>query len=294
MRAPTAVVFAALLAACRSSEADPNLATHEEVHKRVSPAIVSIEAVSKKDGRDMSWFGTGTIISPDGVVLTSTTVCPADATRVWIRFQGGKRIEAKFVAGSDRLEVAMIRLPDGKYPCVPMGDSSRLKLGHVVYTFGNCRSEALGGAENAPIEGSGVVARPRKERGAFLRLVGERLDRHEGQFPCRIEGIGLETGLQDHVGDEGEALEEAISEQGGADTDEGGPGFDGAGEADGVAGIGVAPRVQVGAAAKQKLGPQRGESESILGIVGRTRGDQPCDGARSDPGDGLDDERHAA
>lgn len=136
------VAFFAVLAS-PPAHADPGPASHEAVVDKVAPAVVAIQATSKKkagQAQAMTWFGTGVIVSEDGAVLSSTTVVPVDVDpdKVFCRLPGGKRVQAEFVAGSSKLEVAMIRLPKGKYPWVRFGDSNRLKLGHVVYTFGNC------------------------------------------------------------------------------------------------------------------------------------------------------------
>ena len=141
---PAALLALSILAfpACPPSYAEPGPGSHETVCECVTPAIVAINATTKpRDGRGaMSWFGTGTVISEDGAILTSTTVVPMDVDpdRILVLLPGGKQVKATFVGGSEKLEISMIRLPKGRYPFVPLGDSKKLKLGHAVYTFGNC------------------------------------------------------------------------------------------------------------------------------------------------------------
>jgi S1-C subfamily serine protease len=132
------------LAAALPAFSDDGAATHEPVVDRVSPAIVGLSCESPPKagmGRNMTWFGTGVVVSEDGCVLTSTTVIPSDVhhDKIQIRLPGGRQVAGEFVAASDRLEVSLIRLPKGRYSFVPLGDSKALKLGHVVYTFGNCQ-----------------------------------------------------------------------------------------------------------------------------------------------------------
>ncbi|MCE9583685.1 MAG: S1C family serine protease [Planctomycetes bacterium] len=146
MRFLSSAVLAAVIVAgaVGTAVADPGVATHEPVVDKVSPAIVSIACKSppRKNMGEMGWFGTGTVISEDGAILTSTTVVPTDVKpdSIEVSFARGKKIKAEFVCASAELEIAMLRLPKGKYPWVPMGDSKTLKLGHVVYTFGNCQN----------------------------------------------------------------------------------------------------------------------------------------------------------
>ncbi|KAF0244606.1 MAG: protease DO family [Planctomycetota bacterium] len=163
-----------VLVAGLPAAADPGVATHEPVVERVSPAIVALQCKSPPragmgGGREMSWFGTGTVISEDGAILTSATVVPPDAITdsILVSFAGGKQMKAEFVCGSAELEVSLVRLPKGKYPYVPLGDSKALKLGHVVYTFGNCQS---GGQNGGVMENDDQVAFAQGEVSGFYRI----------------------------------------------------------------------------------------------------------------------------
>lgn len=165
----------AVLAAGAHAWAEPGVGSHEPVVDKVSPAIVAISCKSPGrpgigNGREMSWFGTGTVISEDGAVLTSATVVPPDVTpgSVKVSFAGGRQMNADFVCGSAELEIALLRLPKGKYPFVPVGDSKALKLGHVVYTFGNCQSG--GGQGGGVMENDDQVAFAQGEVSGFYRI----------------------------------------------------------------------------------------------------------------------------
>ncbi|MEK7469315.1 MAG: S1C family serine protease [Planctomycetota bacterium] len=206
-------VFLVALVAALPLSADPGVATHEPVVEKVSPAIVALQCKSPPRagmgaaGREMSWFGTGTVISEDGAILTSATVVPPDAKpdSILVSFAGGKQMKAEFVCGSDELEVTLVRLPKGKYPYVPLGDSKSLKLGHVVYTFGNCQS---GGQNGGVMENDDQVAFAQGEVSGFYKItdVFEGKNWYEG---ATYKGSVIETTAPLNPGVDGGPLVDA-------------------------------------------------------------------------------------
>lgn len=79
-----------------------------EIADRVLAATVGISCTS--DGG--SFRGTGTIISPEGHVLTATSVVPADATEIRVMLPGFVVRAARVVAVDADLTAAIIRLDD--------------------------------------------------------------------------------------------------------------------------------------------------------------------------------------
>ncbi|MBI4712608.1 MAG: hypothetical protein HY762_04815 [Planctomycetes bacterium] len=57
--------------------------TPQEVYQRAAPAVVGIEA----EANNLSFYGTGTIIHPRGIILTATNVIPPNATNIRVRFK---------------------------------------------------------------------------------------------------------------------------------------------------------------------------------------------------------------
>jgi len=91
---------------------------HEHVHQQVSPAVVAVESGQAKRGvkEGPKFYGTGVVISPDGLILTSSTVVPAATRFVQVYFSDGKVMEARvvaiepgelFAAAADRLQSAL-------------------------------------------------------------------------------------------------------------------------------------------------------------------------------------------
>lgn len=107
-------------------------------YERVSPAVVGITC--RVGGRE-SYIGTGTLIDPAGLILTSVTVVPEGASRIQVYMTGGKVIPAKslLVEASKELSLLRLELPEGHAPLpfLKLGDSSEVRIGDVALTLGN-------------------------------------------------------------------------------------------------------------------------------------------------------------
>jgi S1-C subfamily serine protease len=141
---PPAAFLAALLwsaapAPAAEPRAEAGLAAAEahdrRVYEAVSPAVVGITCrTSPAEG----YFGTGVVISPDGLILTSTTVVPKGAGSIQVFFRGALQKEAKVVGTDQATEAALIRVEAGqKLAYVPLADSATARPGELAYTFGN-------------------------------------------------------------------------------------------------------------------------------------------------------------
>ena len=108
--------------------------------ERVRPAVVSVvsEIVSQSVFGAVRSFGTGTgvIFDPQGLVVTNNHVVEG-ASQVVVTLDDGSQVEAELV-GADRLsELAVLRLPRGEYPHVPLGTDVSLRVGEWVIAIGN-------------------------------------------------------------------------------------------------------------------------------------------------------------
>jgi S1-C subfamily serine protease len=115
----------------------PNVADTVE---RVRPAVVSIVAevvvMTFLGPRSSFGSGTGVIISPKGLVLTNNHVIQ-DAIKIIVTLDDGTQAEAK-VVGADRLsDLAVLRIPDGSYPHLPLTQAVKLRVGEWVIAIGN-------------------------------------------------------------------------------------------------------------------------------------------------------------
>jgi serine protease Do len=81
-------------------------------------------------------LGSGTIISPDGYILTNNHVVQG-AERVDVTLLDGRHFTAK-VAGTDApSDIAVIKIDGRDLPTLPLGDSNNAEIGDVVLAVGN-------------------------------------------------------------------------------------------------------------------------------------------------------------
>lgn len=112
------------------------------VYDRVASSVVAITCRTAKG----EFFGSGVIISPDGMVMTSTTVVPRGAARLRVYLRGGRVARARAIFDDPDHELALIEIreaeryiPKGatELPYLELGDSQRMQLGDPVFTLGN-------------------------------------------------------------------------------------------------------------------------------------------------------------
>jgi serine protease Do len=104
------------------------------VYDRVAPSIVSIDA----DVSDGVSSGTGCIIDPRGIILTSSHVIE-NAKTIEIVISGDKKHKAKLIAiMGENNDLALLKInPDISLPIIKLGDSTKIKVGQKVQAIGN-------------------------------------------------------------------------------------------------------------------------------------------------------------
>jgi serine protease Do len=130
------------------------LTSYRDVVKKVLPAVVSLEikAVSKPKAKAVQGkppspfdpgeaplgFGSGFIVDPKGVVLTSYHAV-SGATLVQIELPDGRKFLSKDIRGDRKTDLAIIRFPIGDKEVLPhleLGDSEAMEIGDRVLAFG--------------------------------------------------------------------------------------------------------------------------------------------------------------
>ena len=121
-------------------------AAHVDIYKKLGPAVVGIickadmpKAVVDAGGPPKGdFYGTGAVISSDGLVLTDITVIPAGATDIKIFFNDGKVLPADLVATDLKSEGALVKIKDAKsLTYMKLADTSKCSIGEPVYSWGN-------------------------------------------------------------------------------------------------------------------------------------------------------------
>lgn len=99
--------------------------------ERVGPAVSRIERIGGKGGH-----GSGFAISPDGLIITNNHVVE-DAKTVRIKTPEGFVTEGRVLGRDPDTDIALIRANSSVGAWAKLGDSKRLKRGHIAVAIGN-------------------------------------------------------------------------------------------------------------------------------------------------------------
>jgi S1-C subfamily serine protease len=176
---------AALLVACPAAA---DSAAARALADRVLDCTVGISCTTPDGG---SFTGTGTVISPDGHILTATSVVPGGATDIATLAPGYARRPATIVAVDDALSATIIKVDAKGLPFLPLARELPA-LGTVAYTAGDVDGVILSNGRASFSRGviSGIY--PVTKRGEAL-----------------YEGIVLETTAAVNPGSDGGPLVDA-------------------------------------------------------------------------------------
>jgi S1-C subfamily serine protease len=106
-----------------------------QIYKRISPAVVLIEAVDSQ-GKTFGQ-GTGFLISGDGRILTNFHVI-AHTKRATVRLANGDAYDDVAVLSIDkRKDIALLKIKALEVPVAPLGRSSAVEIGTPVYAVSN-------------------------------------------------------------------------------------------------------------------------------------------------------------
>lgn len=105
------------------------------VRRAQAPAGEGAEPAPPDEPRAAS--GSGFLIREDGLLVTNAHVV-ADAARIQVRLQDGRRFEGKVIGKDSRVDLALVKI-DGVHglPVLPLGDSNRLRVGEFVLALGH-------------------------------------------------------------------------------------------------------------------------------------------------------------
>ncbi|MCS6838761.1 MAG: trypsin-like peptidase domain-containing protein, partial [Bdellovibrionaceae bacterium] len=87
--------------------------------------------------RPQTALGSGFVIREDGLILTNYHVIQG-ADKIQVQFEEkGKIFEAQVIGGDDRSDIALLKIKEGKFPTLRLGNSDEVKVGQWVAAFGN-------------------------------------------------------------------------------------------------------------------------------------------------------------
>ena len=179
---------------------------------RLAPAVVSVNVLRRERRlpqdpfeqfftprgaeRVVEGYGSGFVISPDGVVITNQHVTQG-AEQIVVTTRDGQDFPAK-IQGEDPLtDIAVLKVDATGLPTAPLGKSTDLMIGEWVVAVGNPFAYLLGNTE--PTVTAGVVS-----------AVGRNLLPSEGQ-PGIYVGM-IQTDAPINPGNSGGPLANAVGE----------------------------------------------------------------------------------
>lgn len=115
-------------------EDDGNKLSLQDLYKKCSPYIVSISA--SKDGEKYSYWGSGIVISPDGLILTNTHIIDG-CKYAYVQLYDKTRYDATLVAADAVSDVALLKIePDNELNYASFADSTSIQVGDEVAAIG--------------------------------------------------------------------------------------------------------------------------------------------------------------
>jgi len=179
---------------------------------RLAPAVVSVNVLRRErqlpqDPFDLFFmprgseqvvegYGSGFIVSPDGVVITNQHVTQG-AEQIVVTTRDGRDLPAKILGEDPLTDIAVLKVEGSGLPTAPLGNSTDLLIGEWVVAVGNPFAYLLGNAE--PTVTAGVVS-----------AVGRNLLPSQGQSGIYVGMIQTDAPI--NPGNSGGPLANALGE----------------------------------------------------------------------------------
>jgi S1-C subfamily serine protease len=114
--------------------------TVSAVARTVSPAVVKIEVESARPGRRgapaAESSGSGSILTPDGYLLTNSHVVSGARALHAVLFDG-RRYAARLVGDDPATDLAVVRIDAPDLSTIRLGNSAKLRVGQLAVAIGN-------------------------------------------------------------------------------------------------------------------------------------------------------------
>ena len=82
-------------------------------------------------------LGTGFIVSENGYIISNAHVAGEKFSRCYVTLENGINYDGKVVWSDSNLDLAVVKIEAKNLPCVVLGDSSKIRVGEIVYAIGN-------------------------------------------------------------------------------------------------------------------------------------------------------------
>ena len=168
------------------------------VVETVSPSVVHVQVRGARNGRLAQGSGSGTILSPDGIVLTNNHVVEG-ASMIELGLTDARTIPARVLGRDPDTDIAVLRAEtNDRLPPARLGNSKKIKPGQIAIAIGNPL-----GFESTVTAGI-VSAVGRSLRAQNGRLIGDVIQTDAALNPgnsggplvnSRAEVIGVNTAV---------------------------------------------------------------------------------------------------
>jgi S1-C subfamily serine protease len=107
------------------------------VVEAVSPSVVHVQVHGARHGRVAQGSGSGTILSPDGIGLTTNHVVEG-ASAIELTLTDARRVPARILGRDPDTDIAVLRAETGdRLPAAKLGNSKKIKPGQIAIAIGN-------------------------------------------------------------------------------------------------------------------------------------------------------------
>jgi S1-C subfamily serine protease len=107
------------------------------VVEAVSPSVVHVQVRGSRQGRAAQGSGSGTILSPDGIVLTNNHVVEG-ASAIELALTDARRFPARVLGRDPDTDIAVLRAETAdRLPAARLGNSKKIKPGQIAIAIGN-------------------------------------------------------------------------------------------------------------------------------------------------------------
>jgi S1-C subfamily serine protease len=209
------------------------------VAERLIPSVASLRITRQMGGWSAGGAGSAVAFTPDGYLVTSAHVVAGAERGVAIFVDGAER-EFRVVGRDPLSDLAVVRV-DGDVEPAPLGDASRLRVGHLVIAIGN------------PLGFAGTVT------AGVVSALGRSLATRDGRSSRLVENV-IQTDAALNPGNSGGALADSAARVVGINT--------------AVAGIGLGLAVPIDPNSRGILAALIHDgrvARAYLGVVGGTR-----------------------
>jgi len=121
----------------------------KEVLEKAQASVVQVRGEGRGAGAGFVWHEKGAIITNHHVIANAHT-------GLEVELQDGRVLEANLVDSDPNLDLALLNIPADNLPALPIGDSSKLRVGDLVFAIGHPwgqRGVVTGGIVNALSKG---------------------------------------------------------------------------------------------------------------------------------------------